>query len=375
MSAVRDAAVEGTTARSSGLLVDGAVHRGDFRLALSTTVRAGEVVAVLGPNGAGKTTLLRVLAGLVPLSEGRIELSGEVLDDADDGTFVPPERRRVGLVFQDYRLFPHLDVRDNVAFGPRSAGAGRSAARAAAAVWLSRLDLDALAARRPAELSGGQAQRVALARALATQPRLLLLDEPLAALDARTRLDVRSRLRRHLRDVDGPVLVVTHDPLEAMVLADRLLVVEGGAVVQDGSPADVARRPATQYVAQLVGLNLYAGSLAGDGTVRLNDGGVLHVAAPETAAGRVLVVLRPSAVTVHASHPGPASPRNLWPGVVGSMEQLADRVRLQVDGAPPVLVDVTAAAVAELRLEPGRQVWLSAKATETEAYPEAALSP
>jgi molybdate transport system ATP-binding protein len=216
---------------------------------------------------------------------------------------------------------------------------------------------------------------VALARALATEPRLLLLDEPLAALDARTRLDVRSRLRRHLRDVDGPVLVVTHDPLEAMVLADRLLVVEGGTVVQDGSPADVARRPATQYVAQLVGLNLYAGSLAGDGLVRLDDGGVLHVAAPEVPAGRVLVVLRPSAVTVHASHPGPASPRNLWRGVVGGMEQLADRVRLQVDGAPPVLVDVTAAAVAELRLEPGRRVWLSAKATETEAYPETALSP
>jgi molybdate transport system ATP-binding protein len=356
--------------RPAGLRFDGEVHRGGFRLALSTAVRAGEVVAVLGPNGAGKTTLLRALAGLVPLSAGRIELAGRVLDDADDGTFVPPEQRAVGLVFQDYRLFPHLDVRDNVAFGPRSAGAGRSAARAAAAPWLTRLDLDGLAARRPAELSGGQAQRVALARALATEPRLLLLDEPLAALDARTRLDVRSRLRRHLREVDGPVLVVTHDPLEAMVLADRLLVVERGAVVQDGSPAEVARRPATQYVAQLVGLNLYAGSMAADGAVRLDDGGVLHVAAPDVPPGRVLVVLRPSAVTVHAAHPGPASPRNLWAGVVGGMEQLADRVRLQVDGAPPVLVDVTAAAVAELRLEPGRQVWLSAKATETEAYPE-----
>ncbi|GMA86339.1 hypothetical protein GCM10025868_15890 [Angustibacter aerolatus] len=210
---------------------------------------------------------------------------------------------------------------------------------------------------------------MALARALAADPRLLLLDEPLAALDARTRMDVRSRLQRHLRAFDGPVLVVTHDPVEAMVLADRLLVIEDGRVVQDGSPAEVSRRPATDYVARLLGLNLLRGSVSDEsepGAVRLDGGGTLVSAAP--AVGRVLVVLRPSAVTVHTGHPEGLSTRNVWQGTVASLEPLGDRVRLQVEGAPSVLVDVTPSAVADLALRPGSAVWLSAKATEVEAY-------
>ena len=357
------------------LSVGATVRRGGFTLDVAVDVAPGEVLGVLGPNGAGKTTLLRALCGLTAITTGRIRLGAEVLDDAAADTFVPAERRPVGLVFQDYRLFPHLDVLDNVAFSPRSRGATRREARVRAATWLERLDLVELASRKPHEISGGQAQRVALARALAAEPRLLLLDEPLSALDARTRLEVRTRLRHHLKDFAGPVLLVTHDPLEAMVLADRLLVIEDGRVVQEGTPADVARRPATQYVARLVGLNLYAGDLDPDRTtVSLDGGGMLAVSLQDEirSGARVLVGLRPSAITIHTARPEQASPRNVWPGTVGGLELLADRVRVQVDGVPPALVDITPAAVAELGLHTGQQVWLSAKATETDAYPDAA---
>ncbi len=357
--------------RADGLRFAGRVVRGEFDLDLAFTVRPGEVLGVLGPNGAGKSTLLRAVAGLAELSEGRIEVGPHTWQDGD--VFVPPERRRAGVVFQDYRLFPHLDVRDNVAFAARSGGVGRSASRAQAEEWLERLGLASLARRRPAQLSGGQAQRVALARAMAHEPDVLLLDEPMAALDAGARIDVRAFLREHLADFRGPTVLVTHDPLEAMVLADRLLVVEHGRLVQEGTPAEVARQPASSYVARLVGLNLWAGRLEdAAGTVALEGGGRLAVA-PGNATGQVLVSLRPSAIAVHTERPVDTSERNVWEGRVASMEVLADRVRLQVEGVPSALVDVTPAAVAELGLDIGLPVWLSAKATEVEAYADARL--
>ena len=355
--------------RADGLRFAGRVVRGEFDLDIAFAVRPGEVLGVLGPNGAGKTTLLRAVAGLAELTEGRVEVGPHTWQDGD--AFLPPERRRAGVVFQDYRLFPHLDVRDNVAFAARSTGVGRAASRALAEEWLEQLGLGALARRRPAQLSGGQAQRVALARAMAHEPEVLLLDEPMAALDAGARIDVRAFLREHLAGFRGPTVLVTHDPLEAMVLADRLLVVEHGRLVQEGTPAEVARRPASSYVARLVGLNLWAGRLEdAAGTVVLEGGGRLAVA-PGNAKGPVLVSLRPSAIAVHTERPGHTSERNVWAGRVASMEVLADRVRLQVEGVPPALVDVTPAAVAELRLDVGLQVWLSAKATEVEAYADA----
>jgi molybdate transport system ATP-binding protein len=350
----------------SGLTAHVVASRAGFQLDVEVRAAPGEVLGILGPNGAGKTTLLRVLSGLTPLSGGRVELSGQVLDDPAADVFVPPERRPVGVVFQDYLLFPHLSVLENVAFSPRARGVAKQEARRRATEWLDRLGLADLARRRPTALSGGQAQRVALARALAGEPQLVLLDEPLAALDAGTRLTVRTDLRRHLVGFGGPALLVTHDPLEAMVLADHLLVMDGGRAVQRGTPAEVARRPATEYVARLVGLNLYQGT-ARDGAIAVDGGGLLH-AADVRASGPVLVALRPAAVALHASRPE-GSPRNVWEGRVAGLELLGDRVRVQVAGAPSVLADVTPAAVAELGLAADRPVWVSAKASELEVYP------
>ncbi|NHC15808.1 ABC transporter ATP-binding protein [Motilibacter sp. E257] len=354
------------------------VSRGGFRLRVGLQVAPGETLAVLGPNGAGKTTLLRVLAGLLALDAGHLRLGPQTLDSPAERVFVAPQLRGAGVVFQDYRLFPHLSARDNVAFGPTAAGLRRRAARAVADRELERLGLGPVAGHRPAQLSGGQAQRVALARALAASPRLLLLDEPLAALDARSRADSRTALRTALACFPGPALLVTHDPLEALTLADRLLVLERGEAVQEGAPADVARRPATDYVARLVGLNLYPGTLDGD-RVRLEGGGTLVAAAragdgdsdPAALPGgsRVLVAVDPAAVSVHLERPAAGSPRNVWPGTVRALDLLGNRVRVDVAGAPPALVDLTAPAVAELGLRPGTPVWLSLKASEARAYP------
>lgn len=357
---------------SGELRFDGTVRRAEFELDLTFDLDPGEVLGVLGPNGAGKSTLLRAIAGLEELSTGELVVADRVWQGP--GTNVAAEERRAGVVFQDYRLFPHLDVLDNVAFAARSAGARRAASRTIARGWLDRLGLADLAARLPRELSGGQSQRVALARALAREPDVLLLDEPMAALDAGARIDVRTFLREHLGEFGGPVLLVTHDPLEAMVLGNRLLVIEAGRLVQQGTPADVARRPASAYVARLVGLNLWSGRLDRTGSVALDDGGRLAVAT-RTGAGRVFLALRPSAVTVHTDCPERTSTRNVWPGSVADMELLTDRVRLLVEGSPVTLVDVTAAAVSELSLDVGRSVWLSAKATEMECYAEATQEP
>ena len=232
---------------------------GAFEEHLHLEVADGEVLAVLGPNGSGKSTLLRALAGLRPLTAGRIVLDGTVLDDPAAGVLVPPERRPCGMVFQDYLLFPHLTALANVAFGLRSRGASKSEANRRALVWLDRMDLGDRARSRPGELSGGQAQRVAMARALATEPRLLLLDEPMAALDAGVRGSVRHQLRRHLAEFSGSCVMVTHDPLDAAAIADRLVIVEAGVVVQQGTMEEVTTRPRTGYVAELMGLNLLRG--------------------------------------------------------------------------------------------------------------------
>jgi molybdate transport system ATP-binding protein len=335
------------------------VDRDGFRLDVELTIDAGEVVALLGPNGAGKTTALRALAGLQTLSAGHITLDGKSLDRT------PSERRPIGVVFQDYLLFPHLSALDNVAFGPRRHGVRRHEARQRAARWLDRVGLIEYTDRKPRHLSGGQAQRVALARALAVEPALLLLDEPLAALDARTRLDTRTELHRHLADHPGATLLVTHDPLDALVLADRLVIVEDGRVVQEGDAATITARPRTDYVARLVGLNLYRGHADGH-TVKLHDGFTLT--ATDRLDGDAFVAFPPSAVALHPHQPD-GSPRNTWPATIAGIQRHGDNLRVQLDGPIGVAADITPAAAAHLHLVPGQPVWAAVKATETRAYP------
>ncbi len=365
------------------------VRRPGFVLDVHLAAAPGEVVALLGPNGAGKTTALRALAGLTPLTGGHIDLYGDALHT------LPTEQRPIGVVFQDHLLFPHLSALDNVAFGPRCQGASKAAARRTAAAWLERVGLAGFAQVRPGRLSGGQAQRVALARALAASPRLLLLDEPLAALDAHTRLEIRSRLRGHLADFDGVTVLVTHDPLDGMVLADRLVVVEDGAIVQWGTPAEVARRPRTDYVARLVGLNLYRGVAdgrkvtVGDLTFTVAEPATEQVAVPATgpsaepvsghlaepatghaaepATGPVFVAFSPSAVALYRARPD-GTPRNLWQATIEGVERHGDNARVHLTGPISASADVTQAAVADLGLVPGRRVWASVKAAETHAY-------
>ena len=350
---------------TDGLVADLRVDRGPFTLDAPLTVEPGAVLALLGPNGAGKSTALGALAGLVPLDGGSIHLAGHCLDRPADGTFTAVADREVGMVFQDYLLFPHLDALDNIAFGPRASGVPKVQARRLAYGWLDRMGLAEHAHSRPIELSGGQAQRVALARALITSPRLLLLDEPLSALDAGTRMHVRSDLRMHLADYRGSTVVVTHDPLDAMVLADELVVLEHGRVVQQGRPAEVARAPRTDYVARLVGLNLYRAQARGT-SVDVDGGGSLATTDPRD--GPVFVTFPPSSVALHRSRPD-GSARNVWQGRVSGLEQHADTIRVQVSADLPVLADVTTAAVADLQLSVGSTVWVAVKATEIHTYP------
>jgi molybdate transport system ATP-binding protein len=335
------------------------VRRAGFTLDIELAVAAGEVVALLGPNGAGKTTALRSLAGLTGLDDGHVTLDGARLDQE------PPERRRIGVVFQDYLLFPHLSALDNVAFGPRCRRVPRREAREKAREWLLRVGLAEHVRKKPRQLSGGQAQRVALARALAAEPKLLLLDEPLAALDARTRLDTRAQLRGHLVSFPGATVLVTHDPLDALMLADRLIIVEDGTIVQSGDAATITAQPRTDYVARLVGLNLYRGHAEGT-TVRLPDGFTLVTAVP--LDGDAFVAFPPAAVSLFSARPE-GSPRNTWPATVTAMARHGDALRIELSGPIPVAADITPAAAVQLELAPGRAVWATVKATEATAYP------
>jgi molybdate transport system ATP-binding protein len=307
------------------------------RLDVHFSAEPGEVVAVIGPNGAGKSTLLAALAGLVA-AQGEVDVGGESWTD-------PPlsvQERRVGLVFQSGLLFPHLSALDNVAFGPRSRGVDRLAADTLARSWLERFGIADLSSRRPGELSGGQAQRVAIARALAGDPVLLLLDEPFSGLDTTVATGLRLELARHLAAFDGVCLLVTHDAIDALTLADRVLVLDAGLVVQSGSPRDVAARPRTDHVARLVGLNV------------LRDGDDFLAFGPEV-------------VTVSRREPE-GSPRHRWRGVIAQVAVHGTSVRLLVTGERDVLADVTPEAVRELDLEPGREVWTSVKESAINRY-------
>ena len=334
---------------------------------VSLEVGAGEVVAVLGPNGAGKSTLLEVIAGLLRPDSGRATLEGRTLFDvgssATTPVWVPAHARGVALLPQEPLLFPHLNARDNVAFGPRSTGRSRREARAVATHWLGEVEAAPYADRRPGELSGGQAQRVAVARALAVEPRLLLLDEPMAALDVEVAPVLRQMLRRVL--ADRSVVLVTHDVLDALLLADRVVVVERGHVVEEGPTTQVLARPRSDFAARIAGLNLVRGRFEGRG-VRGADG-LLVEGLPEEPIRQgedAVAVFRPSAVGVYRQPPG-GSPRNVLGVTVSDLEPHGDQVRVR---GGQLSADVTAAAVADLDLAPQASVLFAVKASEVAIY-------
>jgi len=342
------------------------VHRGAFTLDVRLAAADGEVVAVVGPNGAGKSTLLRAVAGLVDLDRGAVELDGVTL--SRPGLTVPPDRRRIGLLGQDPMLFPHLSALENVAFGPRAAGVPKATARQRAAELLAAVDVAEHAARRPAALSGGQQQRVALARALAADPRLILLDEPLAALDVHTAPEIRQLLRATLRRTGLTSVLVTHEVLDAIVIADRLMVLDAGRVVADGPPAAVLGAPANAFVASLAGVNLVLGTMRSGAVLPAAGAPVAGLAeAPIPDGSPAAAVFAPTAVAVYPEQPH-GSPRNNWPAIVVAVEPGRSTVRVRLSGPPDVLADLTPGAVAELDLTPGRVVWVSVKATEVALY-------
>jgi len=341
--------------------------RGDFDIDLALQIEPGHTAALLGPNGAGKSTLVDLLAGLLALDGGQITLDDRVLDDPAAGLFVTPEQRRIGVVFQDLRLFDHLDVVDNITFGQRVGGVRRRTARAAAEPWIEAFQLNGLEGRRPSELSGGQAQRVAIARALAFEPDLVVLDEPLSSLDVEARTKLRRELVQQLRDHPAPRLLITHDPAEAFLLAEEIHVVEHGRITQRGSADDIRRRPATPYVAALAGTNFLTG---------VNDGGELllddHARTLRTAdahtAGRVLITVAPRAISLHRDEPD-GSARNAWPTTVAAIEPMGETTRIELDDPLPLTVEITPAATEDLELAPGSPIWAAVKATEVNVTP------
>jgi len=322
-----------------------------FQLELKLEVEG--TVALVGPSGAGKTSVLRAVAGLVRPSTGRIALGGETWFDSSAGVFRKPDERRVGLVFQEYALFPHMNVRQNVAYG----GRGR------VDEYLERFRISHLASARTTELSGGERQRVALARALAREPGVLLLDEPLSALDAHTKVAVRGELQELLREFGLPTLLVTHDYEDAAALADQVGVLVEGELRQLASPQDMVSRPADAFVASFTGANLLRGTASlgkNDLTdIQLESGEVIFSA--DRAEGPVGVVVYPWEVSVGLSHQADSA-QNVIVGEIRSIVHVSNRVRVKIG---PITAEVTAASVEKLELAVGTKAVATFKATGT----------
>jgi molybdate transport system ATP-binding protein len=348
------------------LSADVQLRRGALDLSVDIEVRPGEVLALLGPNGAGKSTLLRCLAGLAAVDAGRIMIDSNVVDDPAVAAFVEPEDRSVGFVFQNYVLFEHMTIVENVAFGLRASGTPKARALATAHDWLKRVGLAELAAVRPKALSGGQAQRVALVRALATSPRVLLLDEPLAALDVGTRATVRRDLHRHLESFEGMAILVTHDPVDAYALADRVAILDAGRIVQIGTLAEVTARPRSRYVADLVGVNLVSGNVS-EGVLATSSGARVVIA--DAPAGPSLAIIRPHSISLVRDHPEGSSARNVWAGTVAEIDRLGERARVSIDGLLPLTAEITVAALEAMQLRSGDDLFATVKATDIEVYP------
>jgi molybdate transport system ATP-binding protein len=341
---------------------------GDFVVEAAIEAEAGRPVALVGPNGAGKTTLVRALAGLAPIERGTVTLDGTTLDGPT--THVPARERSVGVVFQDRALFDRMTALENVAFGLRARGVRTHDARQHARELLRSMDVEHRAHAKPAHLSGGEAQRVAIARAIAHEPKLLLLDEPLASLDVRARTNVRALLAKVLAGFGGVAIVVTHDPVDALTLAERIVVLEHGRVTQSAPIDDIRSAPRSAYAAELVGINLFTGRLEpiDDGAAELHvDGGTIIVSCPPEVTASldgVTALLRPTDVVLYREQPSAASARNVLSGTIRSIADDGQRARVRIDTTPPLIADVTPASVTRLALREGVVVWASFKAIE-----------
>lgn len=345
-------------------------RRGGLDFDLAVSLEPGDVLAVLGPNGAGKSTLLECLAGLLLPAGGRIELDGRELFSASARRSTPPARRGIGLLGQEPHLFPHLSARDNVAFGPAFGRHGermsRARARTEADAWLDRVGLEGLGDRRPRQLSGGQQQRIAIARALAARPSVLLLDEPLVSLDVEVAPEIRRVLREQLRATGTSAVLVSHEVLDAVALADRIAVVDHGHIVETGPTAAALHSPRTPFLAALAGVNLVVGVAAG-GRVVAGAHAFAGSAAPLADGRRAAAVFRPASVIVATTRPEGTSLRNIWRDRILAIEPAAGGARLRF-AAPALTADVTAAALAELELREGDAAWLAVKASEVRLH-------
>jgi molybdate transport system ATP-binding protein len=350
----------------TALTVDARVRLDAFALEVALSVRSGETLVVVGPSGAGKSTLLALIAGLVRPDSGTVVCGVEAWSDANRSLHRPPEARRVGLVLQDFALFPHRDVAGNVRYGPESRGHADPAA--AAQLWSQRLGLAGLERRTVSSLSGGERQRVALARALASDPQVLLLDEPFSALDLVTRSSVRARLKALLAEWGLPTILVSHDPIDALAFGDRIAVLEAGRVTQLGSAAALTTQPRTGFVAELLGLNLYRAQVAtGSGLKQAHAGAVeFHVLADDLA-GPCFLAFAPSEVSL-APVRGPGSPQNVFEGRIRELLPLQDRTRVVLDVGVLLMADVTREAASGLALAPGRTIFAQVKATAIRVY-------
>ncbi len=348
------------------------LRRGDLSLDLELRAAAGRTLGLLGPNGAGKSTLIEALGGLLTLDEGEVRLDGQVLESTAERIRIPPQRRPVGVMFQGLWLFPHLSVYENIVYGLRARGIGDGQANAQIQPLLKRLDLVALVERRPAELSGGEAQRVALARALAPSPRLLLLDEPLSALDLESRPRTRSFLQKQLSEFDGVRILITHDPTEALLLADDLAILEQGRIVQQGTAEEVQARPQTPYVAAFAGVNLLPGVVGNENGHPFFKVGRMRLAlgtASLPPAGPAHATLSPRAVSIRPYSGGILEPDALE-GAIESIERYGDQVRIRVASDPPVYAEISADQLRKQQLEHGASVRATLDPAELRVYPQ-----
>lgn len=346
---------------------------GNFQLEVSLAAEAGSTLVLVGESGAGKTTILNILAGLLCPDRGRISLGNIALFDKGHGVATSAHERPIGYVFQDYVLFPHLSVFENVAFGLRAQGIRDAQVRRTTGEMLEQLGIEKLSARKPHGLSGGQQQRVALARALVLKPKLLLLDEPLSALDLQTRREVRTELRRILSNLPCITLFVTHNPFEAMVFGNQLAVVEKGRIAQLGGRDELLRRPRTRYVAELMGVNLFQGrvaSCAPDGLAEVQTrNGTVH-AINDGIHDETFIAVDPREITLHTSRPT-GTAQNVFEGKILELvpePPLGERVRVVLDTHPPLVAEITAHSVHVLGLGEGMRIYASFKATAARSY-------